>query len=143
LRARVFRVPTLVGSCVSVPRADRGPQAGSPLGVVDATGSVDCGLRIADCGFVTRDPVATARGSDTGATARLESVLWTPLLTMCSCRLTESTTTTSSKPLTDTRALTKVALVFAASRLTPAACNGVAMSAVTLPHACFALRSIT
>src|SRR5207253_9028707 len=30
-----------------------------------ATGSVDCGLRIADCGFVTRDPVATARGSDT------------------------------------------------------------------------------
>src|SRR5437899_1200563 len=43
---------------VSEPRADRGPQAGSPLGVVDATGpSRDL--------QVIYDPVATARGSDT------------------------------------------------------------------------------
>src|SRR5947209_4067888 len=67
----VFRVPTLVGSFVSEPRADRGPQAGSPLGVVDATGSVDCGFRIPDCGL-SGDPVATARGTDTVVTARLE-----------------------------------------------------------------------
>jgi len=67
---------------VSEPRADRGPQAGSPLGVVDATGSSDCGLAISDFGLENSaspalnpqseirnrqsdDPVATARGSDT------------------------------------------------------------------------------
>src|SRR2546425_410137 len=67
---------------VSEPRADRGPQAGSPLGVVDATGSSDSGLAISDFGLEdsaspalnpqseiwnpqSDDPVATARGSDT------------------------------------------------------------------------------
>ncbi|HYR76997.1 MAG TPA: molybdopterin cofactor-binding domain-containing protein [Pyrinomonadaceae bacterium] len=59
-------IDKVVGGCdwknrfswnVSEPGADRGPQAGSPLGVVDATGSrnqVDW-----------QDPLATARGSDT------------------------------------------------------------------------------
>src|ERR1041385_1414937 len=42
---------------VSVPGADRGPHAGSPRGVVDATGSSDpSGVS---------DPLATARGTDT------------------------------------------------------------------------------
>ena len=44
-------------SAVSEPRAVRGPQAGSPLGVVDATGSSHNQQSI--------DPVATARGSET------------------------------------------------------------------------------
>jgi len=68
---------------VSEPRADRGPQAGSPLGVVDATGPSDVGLGISDVGLEdsssalnqqsaisnqqSDDPVATARGSDTKA----------------------------------------------------------------------------
>jgi len=42
---------------VSEPRADRGPQAGSPLGVVDATGSSSFAELL--------DPIATAPGSDT------------------------------------------------------------------------------
>jgi DNA mismatch repair protein MutL len=42
---------------VSEPRAVRGPQAGSPLGVVDATGSLH--------NAQSTDPVATARGSET------------------------------------------------------------------------------
>ena len=45
------------GAVVSEPRAVRGPQADSPLGVVDATGSSHHRQSI--------DPVATARGSDT------------------------------------------------------------------------------
>jgi hypothetical protein len=32
----------LIGSQLSEPGADRGPQRGSPAGVVDATGSADC-----------------------------------------------------------------------------------------------------
>jgi ribosomal protein L11 methyltransferase len=41
----------------SEPRAGRGPRAGSPRGVVDATGSIDS--------LESYDPVATARGSET------------------------------------------------------------------------------
>src|SRR5947199_2781321 len=63
---------------VSEPRADRGPQAGSPLGVVDATGSFDFRLRNSDLRSnesanpqsairnpQSTDPLATARGSET------------------------------------------------------------------------------
>ena len=53
---------------VSEPRAARGPQAGSPLGVVDATGS-DAGSALNQQSAISNrqsiDPVATARGSDT------------------------------------------------------------------------------
>src|SRR6266571_5190411 len=68
------------GAVVSEPRAARGPQAGGPLGVVDATGS-DAGLGSSNVGLEdsssalnqqsaisnqqSDDPVATARGSDT------------------------------------------------------------------------------
>src|SRR3989475_7083332 len=74
------------GAVVSEPRAVRGPQAGSPLGVVDATGPSDVGLGSSDVGLEDSSsalnqqsaisnqqsggPVATARGSDTiGVTA--------------------------------------------------------------------------
>ncbi len=50
------RRASVLDPLVSVPRADRGPQAGSPLGVVDATGPWQATLE---------DPVATARGTDT------------------------------------------------------------------------------
>src|SRR5438876_116982 len=69
------------GAVVSEPRAVRGPQAGSPLGVADATGPSDVGLGSSDVGLEdsssalnqqsaisnqqSDDPVATARGSDT------------------------------------------------------------------------------
>ncbi len=43
---------------VSQPRANRGPRTGSPRGVVDATGSYTQ--------VESHDPLATARGSDTG-----------------------------------------------------------------------------
>src|SRR5260221_12314608 len=46
---------------LSEPGADRGPQAGSPLGVVDATGS--------EAQVEWIDPIATAPGSDTDAPA--------------------------------------------------------------------------
>ncbi len=48
----------------SEPGAFRGPQAGSPLGVVDATGS--------DTQVESHDPLATARGSDTSIVIRIE-----------------------------------------------------------------------
>jgi hypothetical protein len=50
-----------VRGMVSVPGAVRGPRAGSPRGVVDATGSAS------PAGFskVPPDPVATAPGTDT------------------------------------------------------------------------------
>src|SRR5439155_10794424 len=63
---------------VSEPRAGRGPQAGSPLGVVDATGSFDFRLRNSDLRSnesanpqsairnpQSTDPLATARGCET------------------------------------------------------------------------------
>src|SRR5437660_2239612 len=55
------------GAVVSEPRAARGPQAGSPLGVVDATGPSDVGLEDSSSALNQQsdDPVATARGSDT------------------------------------------------------------------------------
>ncbi len=62
------------GPVVSEPRAVRGPQAGSPLGVVDATGPSDVGLEDSSSALNQQsaisnqqsdDPVATARGSDT------------------------------------------------------------------------------
>jgi ribosomal protein L11 methyltransferase len=49
---------------VSEPGADRGPQAGSPLGVADATGSYTQ--------VESHDPLATARGSDTSIVIRIE-----------------------------------------------------------------------
>src|SRR3989441_4178946 len=49
------RRASVLDPVVSVPRADRGPQAGSPPGVVDATGPWQATLD---------DPVATARGTD-------------------------------------------------------------------------------
>ena len=56
---------------VSEPGADRGPQAGSPLGVADATGSriyleiISIVNELAGQHKVRLDPVATAPGSDT------------------------------------------------------------------------------
>src|SRR5580765_2070918 len=58
---------------VSEPRADPSPRAGSPPGVVDATGSTDLSLANAETedrqstnsNQQSLDPVATARGSDT------------------------------------------------------------------------------
>jgi ribosomal protein L11 methyltransferase len=49
---------------VSEPGADRGPRAGSPRGVVDATGSYTQ--------VESHDPFATARGSDTSIVIRIE-----------------------------------------------------------------------
>jgi carbamoyl-phosphate synthase large subunit len=57
----------IVSAVVSEPEADRGPHAGSPRGVVDATGSSD-----------TREslgPVATAPGTDTSALERIPLAL--------------------------------------------------------------------
>ncbi len=48
----------------SEPGADRGPRAGSPRGVVDATGSYTQ--------VESHDPLATARGSDTSIVIRIE-----------------------------------------------------------------------
>ncbi len=48
----------------SEPRADRGPRAGSPRGVVDATGS--------STQVESHDPLATARRSDTNIVIRIE-----------------------------------------------------------------------
>jgi len=51
---------------VSEPRADRGPRAGSPRGVVDATGSSSPHAKlVSGLSQVFLDPVATARGSET------------------------------------------------------------------------------
>src|SRR5258708_2185905 len=52
-------IPTLVME--SVPGADRGPRAGSPRGVVDATGSQSIATIAMAKGY---DPVATALGTD-------------------------------------------------------------------------------
>jgi DNA mismatch repair protein MutL len=68
------RAVSEAGALVSEPRAARGPQAGSPLGVVDATGPSDVGLgdsssalnqQSAISNQQSNDPVATARGSET------------------------------------------------------------------------------
>src|SRR5213596_3304272 len=53
---QVMEIQRNVESIVSEPGADRGPRAGSPRGVVDATGSKSPTELL--------DPVATARGSD-------------------------------------------------------------------------------
>ena len=70
-RARYAKLCMMDCKCVSEPGADRGPQAGSPLGVVDATGSriyleiISIVNELAGQHKVRLDPVATAPGSDT------------------------------------------------------------------------------
>src|SRR6266852_2168495 len=61
---------------VSEPGADRGPRAGSPLGVVDATGSDNSTVQSASLVIqgAPQDPVATAPGSDTDAPATSSDV---------------------------------------------------------------------
>jgi hypothetical protein len=58
--------------------ADRGPRAGSPHGVVDATGSRPSDL---DCA-VGCDPVATAPGTDLKLSHGLDSVAQAQQLTL-------------------------------------------------------------
>ena len=57
---------------ISVPGADRGPRAGSPRGVVDATGSIGH--------FASSDPVATARGTDTMGEGEKSASIRQPLV---------------------------------------------------------------
>ncbi len=54
------RAEVLLGMMLSVPGADRGPRAGSPRGVVDATGS----QFTARSSCQGHNPVATAPGTD-------------------------------------------------------------------------------